>query len=289
MDARIPEIKQRLQKLETRREQLRDQHHLRPALSTVQTETFEPVEAERVRMRIEATATGKPASLYEFEVYAAPDVGHPINVALAASGAVPSASGFALANQTRHFENLVDGSVDKRQSFPWVNDKNGPAWIQVDLARPVVIDRITWHRGSSMPASYVMEVQSAGSDQWIEVAHTRDRIPNVSDTRSAEQTRMANLSADQVAEIISNRNRIRSARNELNRMTAGPQVFAARFVDQPAPTWLLRRGDPTQRTEQVAPTIPAVFRQLSVVAKRKRSRMSVPFRKWNADWPLPNT
>ncbi|MEO2016609.1 MAG: PSD1 and planctomycete cytochrome C domain-containing protein [Fuerstiella sp.] len=261
--ARIPESKQRLQKLETRREQLRAQHHLRPELSTVQTETFEPVEAERVRMRIEATTTEAPASLYEFEVYASGDVGHPINVALAASGAVPSASGFALANQTRHFENLVDGSVDKRQSFPWVNDKNGSAWIQVDLARSVVIDCITWHSGSSMPASYVMEVQAAGSDQWIEVAHTRDRIPTISDTRSAEQTQLANLSEDQVAEIIGNRNQIRSARNERNRLATGPQVYAASFMDQPAPTWLLRRGNPTQRTEQVAPAIPAVFRQIS--------------------------
>jgi len=114
-----------------------------------------------------------------------------------------------------------------------------------------------------MPASYVMEAQSAGSDQWIEVAHTRDRIPNVSDTRSAEQIQLASLSADQVAEIINNRNQTRSARNELNRMTAGPQVYAASFIEQPARAWLLRRGDPMQRTEQVDPTFPAVFRQIS--------------------------
>ncbi len=262
--ARIPEVDQRLQKLESQREQLRDQHRLRPALSSVQTESFEPVEAARVRMRIEATATGAPASLYEFEVYAAGDVGQSINVALATSGAVPSASGFALANQTRHFENLVDGTVDKRQAFPWVHDKEGPAWIQVDIARPVEIDRITWHRGSSLPVSYVIEVQAADSDEWLEVAQTRDRIPSVSDMRSADETELAALSADQIAEIVRNRNQMRAARNERNRLAAGPQVYAASFNDQPTPTWLLRRGDPTQRTEQVAPTIPAVFRQISI-------------------------
>lgn len=262
--AKIPEVKHRLQTLENRREQLRDQYHLRPPLRSVQTETFEPVEAECVRMRIDATATGAPASLYEFEVYAAGDVDRPTNVALEESGAVPSASGFALANQTRHFENLVDGSVDKRQAFPWVNDKNGPAWIQVDLARPVLIDRITWHRGSSMPASYVIEVQTPGSDQWTEVAHTRDRIPTVGDTRSAKQIQLADLSADQIAEIVGNRDQIRKARNERNRLAAGPQVYAASFMAQPAPTWLLRRGDPMQRTEQVAPTIPDVFKQIFV-------------------------
>ncbi len=261
--ARIPEVEQRLQELRTRREQLRDRHHLRPALSDVHTETFEPVEAKRVRMRIEATATGKPASLWEFEVYSAGDVHHSVNVALATSRAVPSASGFALANQTRHFENLVDGSVDKRQSFPWVNDTNGPAWIQVNLAQSVVIDRITWHHGSSVPTSYLIEVQAAGSEQWIEVAHTRDRIPAIRDTRSTAQIQLTNLSEDQVAEIVRNRNLIRSAGNERNRLAAGPQVYAASFMGQPVPTWLLRRGDPTQRTEQVAPNIPAVFRKIA--------------------------
>ena len=262
--ARIPESEQRLKELEARREQLRVEHHLRPALSQVQTETFEPVQAERVRMRIEATARGKPASLYEFEVYAADGgTGDPINVALATSGAVPSASGFALQNQTRHFENLTDGSIDRRQSFPWVNDKDGSAWIQVAFARPVVIDRIIWHSGSSTPVNYVIEVQVAGSDDWIEIAHTRDRIPAVFDLRSADQTELAGLSADQVAEIVRNRNQTRAALNERNRLAAGPQVYAASFIDQPAPTWLLRRGDPNQRTEQVAPVIPAVFRQLA--------------------------
>ena len=262
--ARLPEIQRRLQKLEARREQLRNQLCLRPALTSIQTETFEPVEAERVRMRIEATATGKPASLYELEVYATGDAKHRINVALAASGAVPSASGFALANQSRHFDNLIDGSVDRRQSFPWVNDENGPAWIQIDLAAPIVIDRITWHSGSSTPANYVIEVQTAVSDQWVEVAHTRDRIPSVGDTRPAEEIQLANLSADQVADIISNRNQVRKARTELNRLAAGPQVYAASFADEPAPTWVLRRGDPMQRIEQVDPTVPAVFRHLSV-------------------------
>ena len=263
--ARIPEIKQRLQKLEARREQLRVQHHLRPALSNIQTETFEPVEAERVRMRIEATATGKPASLYEFEIYTSGEAGQSVNVALASSGAVPSASGFALANQTRHFENLVDGDVDKRQAFPWVNDKNGPAWIQVDLARPFEIARVTWHSGSSVPASYAIEIQTPGSDDWIEVAHTRDRIPATRDTRSAEQIQLANLSTDKVTEIIANRDQIRSATSERNRLAAGPQVYAASFLERPAPTWLLRRGDPMQRTEQVFPSIPDVFKRISKI------------------------
>ena len=69
-----------------------------------------------VRMEIVATNRG-PASLYEFEVRTTDGK----NVALASNGAKPSASSFALANQTRHFDNLTDDSVDKRQAFPWVS------------------------------------------------------------------------------------------------------------------------------------------------------------------------
>lgn len=262
--SKVPEIQKRLQQLDARREELRKEFRLRPALGSVQTETFEPVEAKRVRMRIDATATGKPASLWEFEVYSEGDVHAPVNVALASSGAVPSASGFALSNQTRHFENLVDGSVDKRQSFPWVNDKTGPAWIQVDFPRSVLLDRVTWHSGSSTPASFVIEVQAEDSENWVEVAHTRDRIPAIRDTRSAKQILLDNLSDDQVAELVINRDQIRAATNERNRFAAGPKVYAANFVDHPSPTWLLRRGDPMQQVEEVPPTVPAVFRQLSV-------------------------
>ncbi len=66
--------------------------------------------------------TAAPASLYEFEVWspASGEEGESVNVALASRGATPSASSFALANQSRHFDNLIDGSVDQRQSYPWV-------------------------------------------------------------------------------------------------------------------------------------------------------------------------
>ena len=87
--------------------------HSRVPLLSVQTETFKPVLVNSIRMKIDATINGRAASIYEFEAWTPEKK----NVALASTGAVPSASSFALANQTRHFENLNDGSVDRRQSF----------------------------------------------------------------------------------------------------------------------------------------------------------------------------
>lgn len=256
----IPAVQSRLDEFLTERDKLRTEFSLRPELKDVQTEHFPSVLAQAVRMRIEATNNGGPASLYEFEISSTADSeGGAKNVALASEGAIPSASGFALENQTRHFDNLTDGTVDPRQAFPWVNDRTGPAWLQIKLPRPTVIDRITWYQGARTPTDYVIEVQMPDSDNWLEVAHTRDRMPRIDDTRSADQIHIADLSPESVAKIVSNRDQIRATQHELARLSAGPQTYAASFSDQPEPTWLLRRGDAMQRSEIVEPSIPGVL------------------------------
>ncbi|MGB0550894.1 MAG: DUF1553 domain-containing protein, partial [Limisphaerales bacterium] len=54
---------------------------------------------------------------------------------------------------------------------------------------------------------------------------------------------------------------LRAAQRELARLNAGPQTFAANFA-APDPTWLLRRGDPMQRLEELPPSIPGVLGKL---------------------------
>ena len=255
--AQVPQVQDELAKLRAKRETLRQKYGLRPEVATVQTETFDARLAKSIRMRIEATGNRGAASLYEFEVFEADNPNR--NVALASAGAIASASGFALANQTRHFDNLIDGSIDKRQAFPWVNDKGGPAWIQVDFKEPTVINKVVWHNGSSTPADYVIEVQAPDSDEWNEVAHTRDRIPRINDTRPVEQIQLDGLESKAVSEIVSNQDQLRATQNKLNRLTAGPQVYGANFTDQPEPTWVLRRGDAMQRSEIVEPSVPVVL------------------------------
>ena len=261
--ARLPDARHRLEELQKVRESLQVEFGLESPLEDVQRERFEPVVASAVRMLIAATGNNSPASLYEFEVYSTPDDGQPpVNVALASSGAKPSASGFALANQTRHFDNLVDGSIDKRQAFPWVSDKGGPAWIQVDFAKPQKIDQVVWHKGSSTPVDYQIEVQSEQGGDWIEVATTKRRLPRIDDLRPAEQVRLAEISPDDVARIVENSAAIHSAQAEVNRFSAGPQVYAARFDEQPEVTWLLQRGDPMQRADSIEPSVPAVLTEV---------------------------
>ena len=253
---KVPAARAKVHQLHTELEVIRKKHKLRVPLLNVQTETFNPILVNSIRMKIAATINGSAASIYEFEA----TTPQKENAALASAGAVPSASSFALANQTRHFENLTDGSVDRRQSFPWVSASAGPAWFRIDFPKPVTLQSVTWHNGSSIPADYIIEVLQP-DDVWQTVAHTKDRQPRIDDTRAPDQIKLTGLDAAQVKTLTAHIGQVREAQADLNRFSAGPQTFAASFR-KPHTTWLLRRGDPMQRLEVLPPSIPGVLGKL---------------------------
>ena len=256
--AKVPAARANVQQLHAELEAMRKKHKLRVPLLSVQTETFKPVLVNSIRMKIAATINGRAASIYEFEAWTPEKK----NVALASTGAVPSASSFALANQTRHFENLTDGSVDRRQSFPWVSASGGPAWFRIDFPKPVTLQSVTWHNGSSIPADYIIEVMRPDY-VWQTVAHTMDRQPRIDDTRAPDKVKLNGLDAAQVKTLTAHISQLRAAQAELNRLSAGPQTFAASFKE-PDTTWLLRRGDPMQRLEELSPSIPDMLGKLQL-------------------------
>jgi hypothetical protein len=267
--AEVPAARSQVAELRRQLQWLGQEHNLRPALNDVHSESFEALSATAVRMRIEATADGSPASLYEFEVWTkATAQSSSANVALASAGAVASASSFALANQSRHFDNLIDGSVDQRQAYPWVAAEKGPAWFRIDFSGPVRMDRITLQHGASMPVDFVVEALSADSQQWLEVAHTRDRLPRIDDRRRLEEVTIEPLPADKMPRLVKLLAEIRAAENRLNRLQAGPQVYAASFAPQRPATFVLHRGDAMQRQAEVGPAMPEFLGQVAAAAKQ---------------------
>jgi mono/diheme cytochrome c family protein len=249
-------------------ELIAQEHSLRPALNDIHSESFEALTATAVRMRIEATADASPASLYEFEVWTKAEALSPsVNVALASVGAVPSASSFALANQSRHFDNLIDGSVDQRQAYPWVAAEKGPAWFRIDFSGPAQIERFSLQRGSSMPVDFVVEALTSDSQQWREVAHTRDRLPRVDDRRRLEDIKIESLPAEKLPGLVKLLGEIRSAESRLNRLQAGPQVYAASFAPERPVTFVLHRGDAMQRRAEVEPAVPEFLGQVITNSK----------------------
>jgi hypothetical protein len=263
--SRVPAARDKLAALQAERETIRVELGLRKPIDEIQTEIFAAVPAQAIRMRIFDTGDKKEASLYEFEVWSVADEGdHASNVALASNGAQPSASSFALANQSRHFDNLTDGSIDKRQAYPWIAKEVGPAWIQVNFANATTIDRVIWHSGSSTPADYVIEALRSDSKEWIEVAHTRDRLPRIDDRRKVDDLELPSLDQDQRKKVVDLTAAIRDAENELARLTAGPRVYAASFSPEPEDTYLLQRGDAMQRKAKMQPDIPEVLGKIVV-------------------------
>jgi hypothetical protein len=273
-----PAARQQLQEAKADLESLRIQHNLREPLSDLHHDLFDAMTITAVRMNIQATTDGGPASLYELHVWSAQNrdssdtdqTSHesiePRNVALASAGAVPSASSFALENQTRHFDNLIDGTADRRQAFPWIAESAGPAWVQIDLPQAERVDAISWDRGNSVPADYTIEVRDANSGKWLTVVDSIDRLPRLDDRRAAEQVRLKGLSAEQVTAITTAIRDVRRAQQELSRLSAGPQVYAASFAEPVEPTSLLHRGDPMQRRDVVVPAIPKVLGDLQLQA-----------------------
>ena len=96
---------------------------------------------------------------------------------------------------------------------------------------------------------------------WQTVAHTMDRQPRIDDTRAPDKVKLYGLDAAQVKTLMAHISQLRVAQAELNRLSAGPQTFAASFKE-PATTWLLRRGDPMQRLEKLPPSIPNMLGKL---------------------------
>ena len=262
--SQVPTAQQQFDEAQKKLEVMRKKYNLRKPLGTVHSESLEqPIKARAIRMKIRATSDGQSASLYEFEVWSK----EKRNVALASNGAKPSGSSFSLANRSRHFDNLIDGSVDKRQAEPWIAKQAGPAWIRVDFPKVVTIERIVWHSGFSMPADFEIEVlpaEDGSKEDWRCVAHTEDRLPRIADTRPAAEVHLKELTSEQTTSLVALNDSVREKYIELHRLSDGPQVYAASFVEKPGTTWLLRRGDPMQRLKESVPAIPAALGKIEL-------------------------
>ena len=263
--ARLPAIQNRLREIGTLREELRKTFRLRKAVDFRQTtESFDAVTTSALRLRIHATNDGGSPKLDDLEAWtAAGDRGPSRNVALAKLGAVADSSSFAMANQSRLAENLIDGA--RKLNFFWQAGQPGPASVTITFANPQTIHRVILKpMGSSAPVDYDLQVPD-GPDTWRTIAHSRDRTLHPDDRRAAKTIRIQGVAAADVLRLRDIAGRFASTRTELNRLAAGPQGFLGNF-QAPETTYRLKRGDPMQRLEQVAPDVPGLIGALDLDA-----------------------
>ena len=271
--AEAVEVKRKLDAARSELEAMRTKLNLLPALSPDnQTESFKPILADTVRMEIKnMNHSGRP-TLFEFEIWSAGKATSK-NVALAANGGVATASSFALENQTRHPDNLIDGILRTGDRFPWIAKVPGAAWIEIWLPRAEMIDRIVWQRAAEFPVEYEIKARSPDS-HWTTVAHTRNRMLHPEDTRSADKIALDGVDKSSIEKLVAQSATVRKLDAEFNRLSAGPQVFAG--VSRAAePTYRLKRGDPMQRLEQVEPNVPGVLGSIDIEPEADESERRV--------------
>jgi mono/diheme cytochrome c family protein len=242
-------------------------------------ERIAPRPAKSVRFTVLATNTGSEPCLDELEVWTAGDDAR--NVALAAAGATAAASSTYPNSDLHRLEHIHDGRHGNARS--WISAAPGKGWVRIDLAEPAVIDRIVWGRDREgaytdrLPVEYTIEAAVA-PDAWQVVASSADRAPFVKDAPAEGSKEADPLWARQAA-----------LRARLATLSGASRVYAGTFAT-PGPTRVLRRGDPMQPGEAVAPGgIAAVAPGLSLPADAPEPERRRALARWIADPanPLP--
>ncbi len=260
----------------------------RPAVNARRNvERFAPVPARFVRFTVQATNNGTEPCLDELEAWTAEAV--PRNVALASTGARPTASSVYPNSEIHRLEHINDGRVGNSRS--WISAVPGQGWIQVEFAEVAPIDRIVWGRDREqkyrdrLPTEYDIEVAVEPGD-WHLVASSADRWPYKEGAESAEPS---GLTPEQVASRRDLLARQKELRDHLASLSDTIRVYAGTFAD-PGPTHLLRRGDVMQEGPEVPPSVVrAVNPPLELSPGLPESERRRALARWIADPanPLP--
>jgi hypothetical protein len=236
-----------------------------------------------VRFTIRATNGAEP-SLDELEVFDPSGK----NVALASSGAKPSASGTLAGYEIHKLEHLNDGQVGNNRS--WISNTAGKGWVRIDFATPMTIEKVGWGRDRNqqfrdrVATDYSLEVLLEG-DNWKEVASSADREPFGPEDPKAFLKR---LSPEEAAEGGRLLDQVAEARRRISELTDGLNAWLGTF-SQPPEIHRLHRGDHTLPREVVPPGGLEVFGDLAMAANEPEQQRRLKLANWLASRDNPLT
>jgi hypothetical protein len=244
-------------------------------------ERVEPVEAKFIRMTITATFDGIQPCIDELEVFGPDDP--TANLALAKRGAKATASSEYPNVAIHKIIHLNDGQYGNGRS--WISAENGKGWCQVELPKPETIDRLVWGRDREgkfrdrLAKDYKIEV-SLGGRTWQPVAGSWDRQP---------LTPPADASLPRIAPNGALLEQLNQLRRRLRDLETVPTAYCGAFRN-PDKTHLLKRGDPMQKLDEVAPSaVAAVKPAFTLKSGATEPQRRVALADWIAhpDNPLP--
>ena len=258
---------------------------LRPPVNTrLNVEEFAPVTTTAVRFTTRATNGGEPC-LDELEVY--DETGR--NIALAAHGGVPSASGTLEGYPIHRLEHLNDGRTGNARS--WISNAAQSGWVQITFPAPAAIHRVIWSRdreeafGDRLSTEYEISV-ATDAGQWVAVASSDDREPfDGKDTTPPFLKQLPEKDATAARAVM---RELAETRRQLATLKEGEKAWLGVF-EQPGPTHRLHRGDPTQPREVVAPGALSLWQPPAMAEDEPEAQRRLRLAEWIANPAHPLT
>ncbi|HUG66694.1 MAG TPA: DUF1549 domain-containing protein, partial [Pirellulaceae bacterium] len=264
---------------------------LRPPVDPARNdEYFSPVVANFVRFTTLETIDNNKHEpcIDELDIYAVGDSAR--NVALAESGAKATSSGNYSETGKHQLQHVNDGRYGNDRS--WISNEHGGGWVQIALAEPTEIDHVVWGRDRNgvfkdrLPVRYKIEVSRDG-ETWQLVASHADRIPIGTPPDKIQallRDRQPDSSID-VQSLAAELDRLKAKKQELE---TPRQIYGGTFR-APETTFVLRRGDPEQRLDEIGPAVPTLFNAATAVTSSAEQERRLALAQWIASPDNPLT
>ncbi|MEO6182560.1 MAG: DUF1549 and DUF1553 domain-containing protein [Verrucomicrobiota bacterium] len=222
---------------------------------------FASVKAKRLRFTIARTTDAEPC-LDELEVYTTEPA--PRNIALATNGTKASASSVYPNSEIHRVEHINDGRHGNGRS--WISNEGGKGWVELEFPELVTIAKVVWGRDREqhfvdrLALDYKIEV-AAGANDWSVVASSSDRQTFEAGKKSDSKLNLAALSSNAAAmKLLEERAELEP---RIAKLARGIMVYAGTLDANPEATYLLYRGEATQKRDEVKPNalsaIPVAF------------------------------
>tara|TARA_B100001540_G_scaffold298004_1_gene301173 strand:+ start:73 stop:2508 length:2436 start_codon:yes stop_codon:yes gene_type:complete len=237
-------------------------------------ENFPTTKAKIVRFTIDSTNSSQPC-IDELEIFSGKD-----NVALASAGTIATSSG-DFAHPFHKLDHINDGLYGNTKS--WIA-AGTTGWVQLEFPKVKNIDRIEWARdregqfNDRLAVKYRIEV-ALDSSNWIQIASSSDRKPFQKSNTEKLQYEFSKFPQNEAKQGRKMLVRLEELEKRLANFKNQNRVYAGIFT-QPKATYLLYRGDPDAKRDQVGPDAISAFTSLNL----SRSEPEQTRRLALADW-----
>ena len=239
-------------------------------------ENFPTTKAKIVRFTIDSTNSSQPC-IDELEIFSGKD-----NVALASAGTIATSSG-DFAHPFHKLDHINDGLYGNTKS--WIASGT-TGWVQLEFPKVKNIDRIEWARdregqfNDRLAVKYRIEV-ALDSSNWIQIASSSDRKPFQKSNTEKLQYEFSKFPQNEAKQGRKMLVRLEELEKRLANFKNQNKVYAGIFT-QPKATYLLYRGDPDAKRDQVGPDAISAFTSLNLSRSEPEQRRRLALADWIA-------